>query len=240
MKLNIIDVIIILFILVFVLAGFKNGIINEIVSLIGIIAIVVVSFIFKEQIGNILCKYLPFFNFTGELKGLVSLNILFYQLVGFFLVAGILLGVFALILKVSGIFQKLINLTIVLAIPSKIGGALIGVLEGTIITFVIVLALSIPLSDFDYYRESLLVNKMLYDIPVISSKTKNVSSSIKDVYDLVDKVRGRKITVNEANIEIIEDMLKYKIVDVKTIEQLIVLDKLKSVNGIDKVVARYK
>ena len=81
---------------------------------------------------------------------------------------------------------------------------------------------------------------MLYDIPVISSKTKNVSSSIKDVYDLVDKVRGRKITVNEANIEIIEDMLKYKIVYVKTIEQLIVLDKLKSVNGIDKVVARYK
>lgn len=237
---NIIDIIILLFILVFALAGFRNGIIQEIVSLVGIIAIVVISFIFKEQIGNILCKYLPFFSFTGQLKGLVSLNILFYQLVGFFLVAGILLGVYALILKVSGIFQKLINLTIVLAIPSKLGGAIVGIVEGAIITFVIVLALSIPLSDFDYYRDSLLVNKMLYDVPVISKKTRNVSSSIKDVYDLVDKVRGRKISVNEANIEIIEDMLKYKIVDTKTLEQLIVLDKLKTVKGVEKVVARYK
>lgn len=236
---NIIDLIIILFILMFVLAGFKNGVIKEAVSLVGLIAIFVISFKFKEQIGNVLCKYLPFFHFSGRIEGLVSLNVLIYQLVGLFAVASILLGIYSILLKITGLFQKLVNLSFVLAIPSKIGGAIIGAVEGTIIIYVILLVLMIPLNDFNHYRESNLVNKIVYKTPIISKTTKNMTSSISNVYGLIDKVNRRNITTNEANLEIMESMLDYKIVSPKTVEQLIVLDKLKEIDGIEKLVDRY-
>lgn len=119
MSINIIDIAIILMVIMFGIVGFKKGIIKEAVSLIGIILVFIISFYFKETIGNILCKFLPFFTFSGPLKGLVSLNILIYQLIGFLIIYSILSGVYTLILKVSGIFQKLVNMTIVLILPSK-------------------------------------------------------------------------------------------------------------------------
>ena len=77
---SILDVIIILIILMFGAVGYKKGVIKEGVSLIGTILVFIISYMFKGVIGNELCKFLPFFNFSGKLEGLVSLNIIIYQL----------------------------------------------------------------------------------------------------------------------------------------------------------------
>ena len=58
---NIIDIGIILVILCFVIIRAKQGLIKSGVSLVGTIIIFAISYTFKEQIGNFLCKYLPFF-----------------------------------------------------------------------------------------------------------------------------------------------------------------------------------
>ena len=68
---SIIDIGIILFILCFILIGAKQGLIKTGVSLVALVIIFVISYVFKEHIGNFLCKYLPFFNFSGNIKGLV-------------------------------------------------------------------------------------------------------------------------------------------------------------------------
>ena len=63
---------------------------------------------------------------------------------------------------------------------------------------------------------------------------------MKDIYELVDEVTQKKITTNEANLKTVDIMLKYDLVTPKTVEQLVILDKLKGIKGINKVIDKYK
>ena len=73
---SIVDIGIILALILFPIIGWMRGVIKETVSLVGLIAVFIISYTFKEEIGNTLCKFLPFISFGGNIKGLVSLNIL--------------------------------------------------------------------------------------------------------------------------------------------------------------------
>ncbi len=237
---NIIDIIIVLLLIMAGLVGFKKGAIKEAVSLVGIILVFVIAFSLKGYLGNILCKYLPFFNFTGNLKGVVTLNILMYQLIAFFIIYSILFSIYAIVLKLSGIAQKLVNMTIVLLLPSKIIGFIIAFIEGYIITFIVLLTLMIPLKGTSMITESALANKIIYNSPIISKSTSNITNSITEIYDLGDNLSKNEISTNDANLKALDIMLKYKIVTPKTVEQLIVLDKLNSVKGTEAVINKYK
>ena len=236
---NIFDVAIILVILMFGVIGFKKGVIKTSVSLVGLILVFIISFLLKGYIGNVLCKYLPFFNFTGKLKGLVNLNILMYQLIGFFLIYSILFFLYIVLLRMSSIAQKLLNMTVVLLLPSKIAGAIIAIIEGYIVMFVVLLTLYIPLSGNNVFDESKVVNKMLYNTPILSDSSRNITTSIDEIYNLGNKIENNEISTNDANLESLNIMLKHKIVSKKTVEQLIVLDKLKTVHDTDKVLNKY-
>ena len=236
---NIFDVAIVLIILMFGIMGFKKGVIKEAVSLVGIILVFVIAFLFKGYIGDILCKYLPFFNFSGNLKGIVVLNILVYQLIGFFLIYSILFFVYMLALKMSGAIQKFINMTIILSLPSKLGGLILALIEGYIIVFIVSLTLYIPFSGNDAFNESKVVNMIIYNTPILSNSSNNLTKSIDEIYNLGTKIEKKEISRNDANLESLDIMLKHDIVNKKTVEQLIVLDKLKNVHDTDKVLNKY-
>lgn len=236
------DIVIILLILMFAVVGWKQGLIKEAVQLVGMIAILVISFMFKDELGNIFCKWLPFFDFTGSsVEGLTALNILIYQLLAFLAIFMVLYGVYSLVLKLSGIFQKIIDWTLILALPSKLGGLIIGFIEGYILVFIVLLLImALPLNFTSHFRNSDIVNKMVYETPILSSAAKDVTNSLSEVYDLADQVINKKLDTNEANLKMIDTMLKYDLVTPKTVEQLVVLDKLKGISGIDAVVNNYK
>lgn len=235
----VVDIAIVATILMFAIVGFKNGLLKQATSVIGIILVLILSFTFKEQIGNILCKVMPFFNFYGNIKGLVVLNILIYQLVGFVIIYSILFSIYTLILKLSGVLQKIVNMTIVLLLPSKIGGLILGFVEGYILTFVVLMVLTIPLKNFPIFKESQVLNMMMTKTPIVSKYTNNLLSIIDETYILVDGVVDEKMAINEANLKMLDGMLKHKIVSKKTVEQLIVLDKLNGVEKIDTVINNY-
>lgn len=237
---NIFDIGILVILIMFFIVGWKKGVIKETVSLVGLIVIFIVAFTFKEEIGNVLCKYLPFFTFEGNIKGLVSLNILIYQMIGFIIIYSVLYAVYQIILKISGIFQKIVNWTLILALPSKLAGAIIGLVEGYLIVFALLLVAIVPLKDHELIRESKLTNFVVYKTPIISNYTSNITDTVTDVYKLVDDLVSEKLTVNEANLKIIDTMIEYDIVSKKTVEQLVVLDKLKEVKGLDKVLDKHK
>lgn len=236
------DIVIILLILMFAVVGWKQGLIKEAVQLVGMIAILVISFMFKDELGNIFCKWLPFFDFTGSsVEGLTALNILIYQLLAFLAIFMVLYGVYSLVLKLSGIFQKIIDWTLILALPSKLGGLIIGFIEGYILVFIVLLLImALPLNFTSHFRNSDIVNKMVYETPILSLAAKDVTNSLSEVYDLADQVINKKLDTNEANLKMIDTMLKYDLVTPKTVEQLVVLDKLKGISGIDAVVNNYK
>ncbi|MBE6157193.1 MAG: CvpA family protein [Firmicutes bacterium] len=236
---NIFDIGIVLILIMCAITGFKKGVIKETVSLIGIILVFVIAFLLKGYVGNILCKYLPFFQFSGNLKGIVALNILMYQIIAFFILYSILIGIYAIVLRISGIFQKLVNMTIVLIIPSKIGGAIVSFISGYIIMFVVLLTLSIPLKNSEIFTSSNMVNKILYNTPVLSNSTSGITDSTKEICDLGKMLSKKEINTNEANLKTLDVMLKHKIVNKKTVEQLIVLDKLNGINNINSVLNKY-
>ena len=236
---SIIDIGIILFILCFILIGAKQGLIKTGVSLVALVIIFVISYVFKEHIGNFLCKYLPFFNFSGNIKGLVSLNILIYQLAGFLIILAVLMGIYTIIMTLTGWIQKLVNMTILLKLPSSIGGGIIGLIEGYLVTFLILLIAMIPMQTMTLLKESKLADFILNKTPIVSESTSDLTKSASEIYSLVDQVTNKKIDINEANLKSIDIMIRYKVITPHTVEQLIVLDKLEDVVGLDHVLNRY-
>lgn len=237
-----IDIVVLLLLVMFGVVGWKQGIIKEAVQLIGMIIILVIAFMFKGELGNIFCKWLPFFTFNGSpIEGMTTLNILLYQVLGFVIIFAVLYAIYTIVLKLSGVFQKILDWTIILLLPSKIGGLIIGLLEGYILIFVLLLIITgLPASYTSNFTNSSLVQTIVYKTPILSSASKDVTKSMKDIYVLVDEVAQKKITTNEANLKTVDIMLKYDLVTPKTVEQLVILDKLKGIKGINKVIDKYK
>lgn len=240
MSINFFDVAIVLMFLLFLVVGWKNGVIKELFSFLGIIIVFILSFWLKGLVGNILCTVLPFFKFGGYIKGLVSLNILIYHTVAFVLLFALFLGLYRLILKASNFLQKVINYTIIFKIPSKIAGAIIGLIEGWIIVFAMLVVLIVPFKDIKEYQKSNMVNKVLFNTPILSDTTKPFVKAIAEVYDLTSKISMEELEMNEANLKSIDVMLKYKVVDKNTVENLVESKKLSEVKNIDSILNKYK
>jgi len=237
---NIFNIIIIFIIIMSGITGWKRGVLKETIFLIGTILIFIIAFNLKGTIGNFLCKYLPFFEFSGNLEGLVSLNILIYQAIAFILIVSILYALFNIVMTVTKIMQKILNATIILLIPSKILGMIIGLIQGYIIAFAIIVILAIPLKQVPEYQNSSLANKIMYNSPILSNTIGDFTNTISDIYKIVDNINDNNKNTNEINLEIIDVMLKYKIVSVKTVKQLDVLNKLKDINNLNNIIKKYE
>ena len=105
--------------------------------------------------------------------------------------------------------------------------------------FVELLVIVGPCKNLGLSIEGKIIDKMLYNTPVLSSYTKDTTSAITDIYTLAADLTTEKLTTNEANVQIIDTMIKYKMVSKKTIEQLIVLEKLDEVQGLASILEKY-
>lgn len=237
---NILDIVIILVLIMSAIIGFKRGAIKEIVSLVGIIVVFIMAFSLKGVLGNVLCKWLPFFNFAGSLEGVTVLNILLYQLIAFLIIYSLLFSVYMIIVKISGIVQKIVHMTVILWLPSKLIGAVVAFITGYVMVFVVLLALLIPLKDTDIFRESKFANYIVYDTPILASSSENISTSINEIYELGESLSKGHINKNEANVKTMDVLLKYKVVSPKTARELVVLDKLHDISGLDRVIQKYE
>ena len=237
---NILDIVIVLILIMCAIIGFKRGAIKEIVSLVGIIIVFIVAFAFKGVLGNVLCKWLPFFNFAGNLEGVTVLNILLYQLIAFLIIYSLLFSVYMIVMRISGIVQKIVHMTIVLWLPSKVIGAVVAFITGYVMVFVVLLALLIPLKDTDIFKNSKFANYIVYDTPILASSSANISTSINEIYELGEDLSKGDISKNEANVKTMDILLKYKVVSAETARELVVLDKLDGISGLDKVIEKYE
>ena len=237
--LNIFDVGIILLLIMFLIVGFKNGVIREAFALIGIIAVFILSFVFKGLLGNLMCIILPFFKLSGVIEGFSVINILIYQIIAFMLVFAILLTIYEIFLKISKFIQKLVNLTIILILPSKLLGAVVSLIKGVIVLYAVFIVLMISLKNSELFTGSTMVNQILYKTPILSQSSNNFINTVEEIYNLAEKVSNKEISTNAANLELLDMMLKHKIVNKSTVERLVKLHKLDDVNNIETVLQKY-
>ncbi len=236
---TILDIGIILILLMFMIVGWKNGGIKELVSFIGIIIVFIISYHLKGIIGNIFCTILPFIKFSGTLSGLTVINIFLYQAIAFLLVFSILLGFYAILMSISKTIQKIVHLTIILWLPSKLLGAIVGFVKAWIILFVVLTVLIVPLKDKQILEESKIANTIMYKTPILRQITSPFTSAIEEINSLTIKTATKANTPEEINKEAINIMLKYNVVDKELIEKLIRKGKINNIGNIDEEPNRY-
>ena len=130
---------------------------------------------------------LPFFDFFGLVKGASILNILIYEALAFILVFSFLMIALKLVMFTTSVFEKILSATIVLGLPSKILGAVVGMVKNYVLVFIalyriLLLGLSIfflfciftgvsHLSNNEFISSSKYKNSILSSTPVLSSFT---------------------------------------------------------------------
>lgn len=235
---DIVDVLIILFILAWGVIGFKRGFVKQTTKFVGFILILVIAFLLKNPVALYMYEKLPLFNFFRLFKGLEVFNILVYELVAFFMVLAVLVILLKILTFFSSIIEKILNFTVVLGIPSKILGLVVGLIQGYIVAFLILFILSQPFIEVKSVTESKLASKILYNSPILSSATSDTLDSFNELYSLKDKYENIENN-DQFNREAIDVLLKYNIVTVESIEKLITSGKLK-IEGIDAVLNKYR
>lgn len=231
---NLIDIIIILFILVGGLVGFKRGFFNQTVSFIGFLLVLILSFLFKNKISTFLCLNLPFFSFGGLFTGVSILNVLLYEVIAFIILVIVLSIILKIILQLTKIFEKLLKFTIILGIPSKILGMIVGMLEYYIIAFIALFCLNQPSFTVVNVSKSKVGTFILHETPVLNKVIENTVSAVDEIYTLT-KTYDYKDRNNVLNEETLDILVKYKLVDIETLEKLVEADKLDmNVSVLDK------
>ncbi len=214
---NIVDAIIIICIILGAMGGIRRGFVKETVYLLGIILVLIVSFHLKDYLATFMYKYLPFFNFHGVFEGVSALNILVYELIAFLVVFSIIYLILRIILKLTGLIELILRATVILGFFSKIGGAVLGAIEGYIIVFVILFTLSQPFININGLDKSKLSNYILNNTPFMSKATKSIRNVVYEIDDLSSKYKTDK---KEFNKETIELFIKYDIISDDNIKLL--------------------
>ena len=229
---NIMSVVIILIVLLYVALGFKHGVIKTGVSLIGTIAILVVSFVLKDIVANFLMEHLPFFNFGGIFEGITSINILMYEMISFIVVFVVLYCVLNILLTLSGLIETLLKLTIVLAIPSKILGALLGLLEGVIVAFLVSFVFLHLAPTEKYVMDSKLAIVLLERTPFIGRMTTSTTLALEDINKIVNSLKEDD-NRSEANYKVLHQMIYWKVITVEQAQKLINDKKIEFENDVE-------
>lgn len=232
---NIIDVVILAFIALGAFVGFKQGFTKSLVNCIGYIVIIILAFILKNPISELLMSFMPFFDFFGLIKGLTVFNIALYEIIAFLLVFSILLIVLKILLLVTGIFEKILSFTIILGIPSKILGAVIGLIKNFVIVFAVLYVLN--LFNITGLENSKLKDQILNNTPILGSLAGETTEVAKEFTSIKDKYTGTTNN-NEFNLETLDLFLKYGIVTPETAQKLIDNGKLK-ITGAESIIDKY-
>lgn len=230
--------IVILIILSGAVIGYKSGFTKQIISFFGFIIVILLSYLLKNYISELLYQYFPFFEFGGVLKGVTVLNILIYEVISFFIVFSILMIAFKLILFISKIFETLLKFTIILGIPSKLLGAAVGMVEYYIIAFFALYILTLPIFAIDGMENSKFKDPILKNTPILSHYTKDGLQVYEEFNELKDKYEVEQ-NVEQFNLEALDLFLKYKVITKDSVSKLVERKKL-NIPNVDTVLSKYE
>ena len=225
---SVVDIVILIFLGFGALIGFKRGFTRQLVSLIGIFAILILSFILKNPISIFFYNNLPFFNFGGIFKDITVLNILLYEVIAFFVVFFVLSILFKILVCFTKIFEKVLKATIILGIPSKILGGIVGGIKTLIYIFIAMYVLSLPTFNLSIIEESKIGNTILDKTPILGSICDDTLVVFNEIIELKDEYENTD-NVKEFNQKTLNIMIDNKIITEENAQNLIDKGKIKGV-----------
>lgn len=236
MNLNIVDAIIILIILLGGLVGFKEGVIKKLTSIIGLVVVVILSFTLKNYLSVFFYENLPFFDLWGVFKGIQVLNIVFYEMLAFLIIASVLTVVYRVIIGITGILETILKATIILSIPSKILGFIVGLIEYYIWVYLFLFVLTLPVFNIKQIYSSQVATFMMTKTPILSKYTGKTIDIYNDLYSIIDNRENKNN--EQVNEEAMKLMLEYDIITPESAHKLVNKNKV-NIND-DSFIDTYK
>lgn len=234
---NIVDYLIIIFIVLYAIKGFKNGAIKEIVTFGGSLLILVIAYFLKNPLSIFFYEHLPFIDFGGLFAGVSVINIIVYELLAFLVVASVLLIIYRIIIMATNVVDMILKATIILEIPSKILGIIVGAVEGLIIVFIFLFICVQYNYTKEYIDASKYGNEVLIKTPILSTATESVYKSIQEIYSLAKNFKDEDDR-NQLNLQSLNILLKYKVIEPNNASSLVESGKLK-IEGADTLINSY-
>lgn len=221
---NVVDVIIIALLILGGVAGFKAGFIKKLTDFIGMFVVIILAFYLKNYISVIMYENLPFFNFFGLINGIDALNILLYEVIAFLVIFIALLFVLKVVLMLTGLVEKILKATVILSIPSKLLGIVVGVIEMYVYLFLILVIVSLPIFDSSFLKNSKMNNFILNNTPVLSDVSEEIIDIYGDVYNIIDNRKNK--TNEQLNEEILKVLIDKKVVTKESAKKLVDKNKI--------------
>ncbi len=221
---NVVDVIIIALLILGGVAGFKAGVIKKLTDFIGMFVVIILAFYLKNYISVIMYENLPFFNFFGLINGIDALNILLYEVIAFLVIFIALLFVLKVVLMLTGLVEKILKATVILSIPSKLLGIVVGVIEMYVYLFLILVIVSLPIFDSSFLKDSKMNNFILNNTPVLSGVSEEIIDIYGDVYNIIDNRKNK--TNEQLNEEILKVLIDKKVVTKESAKKLVDRNKI--------------
>lgn len=221
---NVVDVIIIALLILGGVAGFKAGVIKKLTDFIGMFVVIILAFYLKNYISVIMYENLPFFNFFGLINGIDALNILLYEVIAFLVIFIALLFVLKVILMLTGLVEKILKATVILSIPSKLLGIVVGVIEMYVYLFLILVIVSLPIFDSSFLKDSKMNNFILNNTPVLSGVSEEIIDIYGEVYNIIDNRKNK--TNEQLNEEILKVLIDKKVVTKESAKKLVDKNKI--------------
>ena len=190
---NLVDAILIVIIIIGALGGMRRGAVKSIVSLVGSIVVLLLSWILKGSLANILISKLP------QIGNNAAVSVLVYHILSFILLLIVFSLLYRVLLKVTDIVEKVFDATIILGFVSRV----IGAVTTYVVLFFILFILSI--FNIKYLNNSKVSNFMLEKTPALAPLVKNTFEGIKEVYESNNaeeqiKILFEKNIINEDNM----------------------------------------
>ena len=200
MNIGLIDLIIIIMLLLGGIVGFKEGVIKKVTSFIGLFVVIILAFMLKNRLSVLFYENLPFFDLWGVFKGVQVLNVILYELIAFIVIASVLMLVYHVLLMVTGLIEKVLKATVILSIPSKLLGFVVGVIESYVWIYIILFILTLPIVNVKEVYTSKIANYMLSNTPILSKYTDDTVEIYQDIYkaESAEKlIKSNKISVSD-------------------------------------------
>lgn len=229
---TLVDIILIAFIILGTYMGTRKGLIKSLVSFVGLVAIVIISYSLRVHLAGFLIDTMPFFDFGGDLAGLTSLNILIYNLIAFVVIFIVLYCILNIVIAVTGFIDTLLKFTVIWIIPSKIGGAIVGFLESWIFLFLVVFVLAQFSFTNNLIKDSGISNVILNNTPVIGNYLGGASRAAQEIYEGIEEyAKDETKTTEDLNLYILQVEINYGLVSKEKATELMEIGKI----GLDNV-----
>lgn len=224
MSISIVDAFIVLFIVLGGIVGYKHGAIREGTKFVGIIVVLIISFLLKDNLMVLLYENLPFFNFFGLIRGIDAVNILFYQLISFLFIFLALTFILRVLIVITGLVEWLLKLTVFFSVPSKFIGIFVGALEYYVYVFIVLYVLNMPVFNLTYVNESSFGNSILNNTPILSGMIDDTVNVYTDVWNIIKNRDDRP--AKEVNTLVLATLLDNKLITIDSAKKLVESNKI--------------